>query len=136
MDLVVDANIFFSTLIKSGETERLFFVDNLHLYSPEFLMEEMDKYRTILLIKTHRTELEFVRFIQVLNNRIQYVPLEEIKPMMSLAREISPDPNDSAYFALALKINASIWTNDKRLKKQDQVRIYSTSELINLYPDD
>ena len=48
---------------------------------------------------------------------------------MKEAEEISPDEKDILYFALALKLKCGIWSNDKRLKQQDQVRIYSTAEL-------
>ena len=134
MDLVVDANSFFAALIKSGETERLFFVDQLHFYAPEFLMDEIEKYRQILLRKTHRSEMEFERFMRTLQKKIHFVPMEEIKPLMPNARKISPDPNDTTYFAVALKIGASIWSNDKPLRNQNVVRIYTTKELIDLFP--
>ena len=134
MDLVVDANSFFAALIKSGETERLFFVDQLHFYAPEFLMDEIEKYRQTLLRKTHRSEMEFERFMRTLQKKIHFIPMEEIKPLMPIARKISPDPNDTTYFAVALKIGASIWSNDKPLRNQNVVRIYTTKELIDLFP--
>ena len=136
MDLVVDANVLFAALIKSGETERLFFVDQLHFYAPEFLIDEVEKYRTLLLRKTHRSDMEFDRFMRTLKKRIRFVPMEEIKPLMPAAKNISPDLNDTTYFAAALKIGASIWSNDKPLKDQNVVRIYTTKELIDLYPAD
>ena len=37
MDLVVDANIFFSALIRQGKTEELMFEPSLHLFAPEFI---------------------------------------------------------------------------------------------------
>jgi len=46
-----------------------------------------------------------------------------------LAEKISPDPNDLMYFALALKLKCPIWSNDKELKKQNEVIIYSTEDL-------
>lgn len=131
---MVDANSFFAALIKSGETERLFFVDQLHFYAPEFLMDEIEKYRQTLLRKTHRSEMEFERFMRTLQKKIHFVPMEEIKPLMPNARKISPDPNGTTYFAVALKIGASIWSNDKPLRNQNVVRVYTTKELIDLFP--
>jgi len=46
------------------------------------------------------------------------------------AKKLSPDPDDAAYFALALKLGIPIWSNDKKLTGQKQVRIYSTEELM------
>lgn len=42
MDLVVDANILFSVLIKKGKTEELLFKDTIHLFAPEFLFDEFE----------------------------------------------------------------------------------------------
>ncbi|MEK6928390.1 MAG: hypothetical protein AABW65_00335 [Nanoarchaeota archaeon] len=35
-------------------------------------------------------------------------------------------------FALALKLDCAIWSNDKKLNEQDKVKIYSTEDLIEL----
>ena len=45
MDLVIDANIFFSILIRKGKSEDILFQEDLHLFAPEFLFEEFDKYK-------------------------------------------------------------------------------------------
>jgi predicted nucleic acid-binding protein len=51
---------------------------------------------------------------------------------MPKARRISPDPDDVQYFALALKLDASIWSNDKNLKNQNIVKVFSTDELVKI----
>ena len=33
------------------------------------------------------------------------------------------------YFALALKLNCGLWSNDKELKKQSKVKILNTNEV-------
>ena len=47
-------------------------------------------------------------------------------------KKISPDINDTEYFALALKLKCSIWSNDKKLKKQNKVKVYSTEEIVRV----
>jgi len=51
---------------------------------------------------------------------------------MKEADNLSPDIKDSQYFALAMKFNCSIWSNDKKLKEQDIINIYSTSDLLKI----
>lgn len=133
MDLVVDANVLFAALIKKGASARLLFNDKLHLFAPEFLLEEFAKYRDLILEKTNRDEEDFERILHVFSNRIYFVPKEEIESFIDMARRISPDPNDFVYFAVALRVGAPIWSNDSRLKGQDKVPIYSTSDLIKLF---
>ena len=131
MDLVVDANILIAALIKDGTTSDLMVEDSIHLYAPEFLLEEFEKYQDEILGKTHRTVEDFYNFLEILKRRIEFVPREEINPFLEEGENISPDPKDALYFATALKVGAFIWSNDKRLRDQTRVKITTTSELLN-----
>ncbi len=51
MNLVVDANILFAALIKEGTTAGLMVSDKLHLFAPQFLLEEFVKYEELILKK-------------------------------------------------------------------------------------
>lgn len=133
MDLVVDANILFSALIVSGKTEELFFEEDLHLFAPEFLFEELDKYRQLILDKTGRTQEEFEELLTILKKKIKIIPNEETDKFIQLARDICPDKNDADYFALAMKLRCPLWSNDKKLKKQKLIVVYSTEELVELF---
>ena len=130
MDLIVDANILFAALIKEGFTDRLLFNGKFHLFTPEFIFTEFEKHKKEILEKTERSEEEFFRVLEVLKRRVTLVPLEELTSYVKKAEEITPDPDDMAYFALALHLNCSIWSNDKELKEQDIIKIYHTHELV------
>lgn len=130
MDLIVDANILFAGLIKKNLTSKLLFKNSLHLFAPEFILIEFRKYKNHIQKKTERNDAEFDRLLDVLGRRITLIPLEEIKPFINKAKEISPDPKDVPYVALSLKMKIAIWSNDKALKeKQDTVKIYNTDEV-------
>jgi len=133
VDLIVDSNIIFAALIRDSITAKLLFVDDLHLYTPEFLLDEVRKYQKYLSNKTHRTKEEFESIYNVIKKRIVFIPMNYITPFIEKADKISPDPDDSVYFAAALKMNISIWSNDKRLTKQDKVKIYATHDLYEMY---
>ena len=60
------------------------------------------------------------------------MPLEELVPFIEEAEKLSPDADDMTYFALSLRLNCVIWSNDKELKKQGKIKIYNTKELANL----
>jgi len=71
--------------------------------------------------------------LEILKRRMNLVPLDEFVSFVEKAEEISPDPKDISYIALALKLNANIWSNDKDLKnKQNLVKVYSTNDLLKL----
>ena len=49
------------------------------------------------------------------------------------AERISPDFFDAPYFALALKLECPIWSNDKKLKQQKRIEIFSTEEMFQSF---
>ena len=128
--LVVDANVLFSALIKDSVTAELLLHQGFILFTPEFIMQEFLKYQADILNKTSRTEAEFMQIVNMLNDIITVVPSEEYSEFMNEAEVISPDKKDVMYFALALKLKCAMWSNDKHLKNQDKVKIYSTGDLF------
>ncbi len=134
MDLVVDANILFSALIKKGNTSYLLLKEELHLFSQEYIFEEFKKYEEKLFSKTYRSREDFNGFFEILERRINIYTKTEIKPYFKKASEICPDKNDIPYFALSMLLNAPIWSNDKLLKeKQSTIDIYTTEDLLNYF---
>ncbi len=131
MDIVADANILFSALIRAGTTAQLLVRLDFHLFAPEFIIEEFLKHKDTILSKTKRTEQEFYNFLDDIKEIITIIPKDEFETYIEKAISISPDANDVQYFALALKLNCPIWSNDKELKKQNTVKVISTQELIN-----
>lgn len=131
MNLIVDANILFSTLIKEGLTAELLISDKLQLFAPEFLFTEFAKYKDLILRKTHRNEEEFNQLLEILKEQISIVPKKEITPFMDEAEKISPDPKDTIYLACAIALKSNIWSNDKKLKQdQTKITVFSTEELL------
>src|SRR3989344_4602232 len=82
--------------------------------------------------KTERTAEELFRLVETLKRRIVIVPLEELVHHVEEAERLTPDPDDMAYFALALKLNCAIWSNDKQLKEQNKIKVYHTHELSKI----
>ena len=133
MELVIDANIFMSALIAiEGKTYDLIFNETIRLFSVDKLIKELEKYKSEILKKTGLSRYEFDIFISFISSRIEFIPYSELKNFVEEAEKASPDPNDAEYFALALKMRCPIWSNDKQLKKQEKVKVYSTEDLIQL----
>lgn len=132
MELVVDANVLFAALVKQSKTAELLFRDDFHLYAPDYIFEEFEKHKSEILEKSSRTPAEFQRILAIFRRRIHLIPIEEIQPFLGKAKEISPDPGDVPYFAVALKFKADIWSNDDQIRKQNYVKIWKTHELAGV----
>ena len=132
MDLVIDANIIISALIAPlSKTQSLMFSEELTLFAPEFLGEEIKKHEAEICAKANLSLEEFKIALDILCSRIKFIPFHDFQNCSNLARKISPDPDDTEYIALALNLKCSVWSNDKELKKQTEVNILNTTKLLN-----
>ena len=132
MELVIDANILFAALIKNSVTAEILFNENVYLFAPEFLLEEFIEHKEEIIKKMNRSLNEFDYILGLLKSLIKFVPREEFQRFLGEAEIVTPDKDDAPYFALALKLNIPIWSNDKKLKEQNKVKVYSTSEILSL----
>ena len=133
MKLVIDANILFASLIKDSSTAELLLSDKLNLFAPEFLFDEFLKYEQYILEKTNRSREDFELYLNILREAITIIPQNIITPFIEEAEKISPDPKDSVYLACALVINSKIWSNDKKLKvDQEKIKVITTEELVHI----
>lgn len=131
MLLVIDANIVFAAAISPrGTTCDLLFSPGLEFIAPEFLKEELEKYFSLLVIKSGTPAKEVQIALELILSRIKILPFIEYERHREQARKISPDPKDEEYFAVALAFDCPLWSNDKRLKGQSVVRVFSTNELL------
>lgn len=133
MDLVIDANIIISAIISfGGKTNELIFSDKTDLFAPEYLMEEFNKHKLEILEKSGLAEVELDLALAILYSKIKFIPFSEFKQFISKSKEVCPDADDTEYFALALKSGCPIWSNDKKLKEQKEIKIIGTTELLGL----
>jgi predicted nucleic acid-binding protein len=114
---------------------------DLKLFSPEFALEEINVYKNDIIRKTGITSKEFSKIRTDLAIAVEFIPVEKYTGFLKDAINISPDPNDIDFLALAIKLNVKLWSNDSNLKNQRKVQVYSTSDLLDkllniLFKDD
>lgn len=132
MLLVVDMNILFSFFKKYSFTRKLLINSDLELRSTTYAFDELNEHLDEIMSKAKIDIGVFELYKTILSWFVEFVPVLEYREFKSKAESISPDPDDTQYFALALKLDCPIWSNDKRLKKQSAVKVFSTSELRKL----
>ncbi len=135
LEFVVDANVLFSALLAKGITRSLIFNSELKLYAPEYLISELNDHLKTdeeLKKKLKQTNEETTKIIHELLYNIHVVPVSEYAPFAQKAIEISPDEFDAPYFALALHLKIPLWSNEKKLKKQNEIKVLNTQEVLKL----
>jgi len=88
----------------------------------------MKKQKLLKYAKTEENELEIL--FSSLRACIEVVPMDSFHDCKEKGVAYFPDPKDAPFFALALKIDGKIWSNEPRLKKQNFIKVCSTPDLI------
>ena len=116
-DYVMDANIVMSMLI-SRLSQTLGFLSQFSVYSPDYIVQELDLYTDLIRRRTKFTEEQLSRYTLSLFRQLTIVPrlcIDEstIKAAHQLCSGI--DIKDTAYVAVAYQLGCSLVTRDKPL---------------------
>ena len=139
MLLVIDSNVLFTYFWKDSFTRDL--LTKHKLISPELSLREIKKYESEILIKSGISKQEFSSLREQLILLVDFIPVEQYAKYLRDAESLSKcfsnkDKkeflNDVDFFALALKLNCPIWSNDRLFKKQSKVDVFNTREVIEL----
>lgn len=140
MRVVVDTNIVFSAILNSsgliGEL-LLNSNDQFEFYAPDFLEQELNKYLPKLMKATSMNDRQVAISIRQILKKIKIISSEIIHPeawtsAYELARRV--DEKDTPFVAVAITLNAILWTGDKKLAvglgDQSDLRILNSRELL------
>ena len=136
MKLVLDTNIFISALLRDSKVRELIVNSPLPLIFPEAILDELRKHEDELLEKSGMLRKDYEKIINTLLTYAKIVPTETLKAYREEALRIVEqiDIDDAIFFAAALaNPPAIIWSEDKKLKKQDKVIVLNTAEIIQLF---
>src|SRR3989338_1557936 len=128
MRLVVDTTEVFSFFNKKSKARELSLSAKLNLQAPKFSLGEIKEHKDKIVKSFSLSEPQFALISKLLNTVVKFAEEKEYSKLLSEAKEVSPDPDDVDFFALALKSNIPIWSEDKELKKQSRVKVLNTKE--------
>jgi predicted nucleic acid-binding protein len=134
MQLVIDANILIAAFLKSANTRKLIFNEDIKLFAPEYFALEINrliKKDTALRRRIGINKEEAEELLAFLLERIKIIPKEEYNSFIEKAKKVVPD-DDAPYLALSLALKIPIWSNDAIFKKQNLTVVYTTSELLKI----
>jgi putative PIN family toxin of toxin-antitoxin system len=121
MKLVVDTNIIFSALLKKESKEiELLLREECEFFIPKTLFIELFKHKEKIMQVSKLEEDEILELLYSILEKLEVVDDRNIalkyrKEAYNLNEDI--DPTDAIFVALALFLNAKLWSGDKRLKE-------------------
>ena len=138
--VVVDANILFSALISAGNKAGSILINppsKVRLVSCHFIHIELFKHKERIRQLSGLDDDALIDLLYTFSSHIEfineaYIPFACWQQAHRLLERI--DPNDIPYLALAIHLNAPLWTGDRRLIEGLQALGYdhfiSTSQLL------
>jgi len=127
--IVVDANPIISALI-GGTSREIFFRKSLRFVTTEHTINEVERFIPYISEKSGVEEKEIKKALFLLPLKIYERGYYEdkIKKAEKIIKHI--DENDVDILALALKLKAPLWTNDRHFDNVREVNILRTKDLI------
>lgn len=138
MKVVVDAGIIFSSLLSESAGQRkTLFNKEYKFYPPNFVFLEIFKHKEKILKHTKTDEAGVYEYLVSILQKIHFVNEEIISVENSmfaydLCKDI--DEKDTPFVALALELDAYLWSGDKKLKtglqKKGFQKIFDNQESV------
>ena len=133
MQLVVDTNILLSFF---RENPVRFIIVNsellsIKLFTPEYVIDELKNNESDVLKYSKLNSSQFNKALSELSKLIEIVPKQSFDMFESQAKQLIHN-KDIPIFALALKLDCVIWSNEPGFKKQSSVKILNTEDLREL----
>jgi predicted nucleic acid-binding protein len=65
-------------------------------------------------------------------SNVSQVSAFQYRDLEADARSITPDVDDWPFFALSLKRDCALWSDDKKLKNQDRIKVLNTKDILDI----
>ena len=135
MNLVIDTNIFVSSLIKNSLTRYLIVNSPFSLFIPEQELIEIKKYEKLISEKSGQSLNEIRDLIRKLLKYVTILRNDILLKYKEYANKIigQVDKSDVPFVAAALALSCAIWSDDRHFKKQKEVKIFTTKDILKYY---
>jgi predicted nucleic acid-binding protein len=120
MKVVIDANILFAALRATNRHFRRFlYLSEYSFFAPKFLIVEIFEHKERIATKSKSSPQEVYEYLDGVLQKItfvsnDYISLENYIEAFHLCKDA--DEDDTPFVALALELNADLWSKDDILK--------------------
>ncbi len=110
----------------------IFSIMDVDFFAPEYIKQELKEHREECMIKSKLSEHEFELRQTEVEELIKFIKSSDYENFLKQSADLISDIDDIDFLALALSLNASIWSNDQHLREQSLVEVYKTEDLFNM----
>jgi len=130
--IVVDTNAVAAALVREGISRQILLMSGISFFAPDFLKEELEEHKGIFLAKSGLSEEDYEKVMNVVFANIVQIPAGSYLAFKQKALELTHDHDDWPFLALALCLSCPIWSNDRGMKGQTEVKVHNTGELVEM----
>jgi predicted nucleic acid-binding protein len=131
--VVLDASVLVACLFKEGRARpAVLYSDDVALVVPPGILSEVERELPRVAHRAGVSRAELGSILELLRGHIQEVALDVLRPFETDAKRIAVeagDPTDWEYVALALALDAPVWTYDRDFRRMRGVQTIGTSDL-------
>jgi predicted nucleic acid-binding protein len=135
LKFVLDTNVILKALIKDSVVRGILLRSSHEFLIPEHAIDETRKHLGTVAEKSGLSASEINSVIGTLLVSIKVVPAEKVVSKWKEAEDIMArvDMGDVPFVAAATSVSCDgIWSDDKHLRRQDKVRVWTTKEIVGL----
>ena len=118
--VVVDTNILFSALLHAPNTfANIIFEENIAFYTPHFVIVELFKHKERIIQRSVLSETDVLEILYRLIKNIHLISEDNISDISwktAYQLTFNIDIKDTPFVALAIELEAELWSSDKKLK--------------------
>jgi predicted nucleic acid-binding protein len=133
--VVVDASVLIACAISDGKARRTFFsASGIEFYAPEFVQEELLKRTPRILALSGVPPPVLSALWDDLFARLTIVPRAAFSHRLKQATQLTEKADargDEDYVALALALDAPVWTYDKDFARVREIRVVSREQIAS-----
>ncbi len=118
--VILDTNLLFSALLSGNVAFReIMYNPAYQFFSAKYLIVEIFKHKERIIAKSKAPEEEVYLYLHEILSRIEFINEDLINTQTYIKAFWlckDSDENDTPFVALALQMEADLWTNDEELK--------------------
>lgn len=135
MKFVLDTNVFLKALIKDSTVRGIVIGSNHEFLIPAHLIDEIGEHLDEVEEKSGLSRREIESVMDTLLGRIRFVGEEQVRSHWEEGEKATKevDEGDIPFVATALAVHCDgVWSDDRHLKRQNKVRVWTTREVVRL----
>lgn len=135
---MLDTNVILKALIRDSVVRGILLGSSHEFFIPEYAIEETRKHLDVVAKKSGLSESEIDSVIDTLLTNIKVIPADQVRSKWKEAEEAigRVDSDDVPFVAASMSVSCDgIWSDDKHLKLQNKVKVWTTRDVTGLSGD-